>query len=172
MLRDAEDADRDRVLGWRNHPQVRERSFTSHRISAEEHARWWRAVAEDPDRKLKIFEWNERPSGVVTYELEDDGSALWGFYLDVEGLEERAELLPAWFAIFEEGIDYAFETLGVGRLHGEVLTDNTAVLRLHERFGFDVSDPFDRVVDGREREAVHVELEAEDRRRGRRSADD
>lgn len=169
MLREPEDADRDRVLSWRNHPRVRERSFTSHRISPDEHARWWHAVAADPDRTLKIFEWNERPVGVVTYELERDGSARWGFYLDVDGLEERAELLGAWFAIFEEGIDHAFRDLEVQRLHGEVLTDNTAVLRLHERYGFDVSEPFKREVDGEEREAVHVELRAQDRRDGRRS---
>ena len=36
MLRDATDGDRAMVLRWRNHPQVRRSSFTTHEIGADE----------------------------------------------------------------------------------------------------------------------------------------
>ena len=38
VLRDATDDDRDAVLAWRNHPQVRRASLTRHEIGADEHA--------------------------------------------------------------------------------------------------------------------------------------
>ena len=40
MLRPAAEADRDRVLAWRNHPQVRAVSLTQHEITPAEHAAW------------------------------------------------------------------------------------------------------------------------------------
>jgi hypothetical protein len=40
-LRRAEPADVERMRQWRNHPQVRSASLTTHEIGAAEHERWW-----------------------------------------------------------------------------------------------------------------------------------
>lgn len=158
MLRSPTDEDRERVRAWRNHPQVRAMSFTTHEITASEHAAWWERVVADPARSIHVFEHEGIPAGVVTFEQQDDGVVEWGFYLDVDGLESRGQLLGAWFAIFGEGIDHAFGTLGASRLHGDVLTDNQAVRQIHRRFGFAETDVHERDIDGRPREVAHVEL--------------
>ncbi|HEU5156429.1 MAG TPA: GNAT family N-acetyltransferase [Streptosporangiaceae bacterium] len=158
MLREASDADRDMVLRWRNHPQVRRASFTTHEIEPDEHRRWWSSMLTDDTRWLLIYEHGNVPSGVVTFATTDLESANWGFYLDIEGLNRRGELLPAWIGIERESASYAFEKVGVSVLRGEVLASNTAVRRLHRRCGFTETGTYIREIDGIPREVVRVEL--------------
>ncbi len=156
MLRAAADDDRDAVLAWRNHPEVRRVSFTTHEIGAAEHAAWWAGGGRD---KILIFEYAGRPAGVVT--IEPDGT--WGFYLDVAGLTARGELLPAWLELEKAAVAYAFDTLGLQRLGGETLAANAQVLALHRRFGFRETRRYQRPVDGVPQEVVWTELRAADR---------
>jgi hypothetical protein len=137
VLRPATDADRDLILGWRNHPSVRAVSLTTHVISAEEHARWWASRRQN----VLIFQDETGPAGVVIF----DGTT-WSFYLDVEGLGSR--MLPAWMRLEKEAVEYAFGTLGLDSLGGETLADNKQVLALHRRFGFTETRRYDRLVDG------------------------
>lgn len=141
MLRPAVDADRDTVLAWRNHPDVRAVSLTTHVIGAAEHAGWWSAAMADPDRHILIFD----DSGVVIFDLRSD-PASWSFYLDVAGLGAR--LLPTWMRLERAVVEHAFGPLGLTRLGGETLADNKQVLALHKRFGFDETRRYERLVDG------------------------
>jgi UDP-4-amino-4,6-dideoxy-N-acetyl-beta-L-altrosamine N-acetyltransferase len=159
MLREAADADRDMVLRWRNHPQVRRASFTTHEIDPAEHGRWWSSVRADDTRWLLIYEHGSVPAGVVTFTTDNDAeTATWGFYLDIDGLNRRGELLPAWISIERESASYAFEKVGVTALRGDVLASNTAVRRLHQRCGFAETGTYIREIDGVPREVVCVEL--------------
>src|SRR5262245_12285123 len=108
MLREAADADRDMVLRGRNHPLVRRASLTAHEIDPAEHDRWWSSVRADESRRLLIYEHGTTPSGVVTFTASDAQTATWGFYLDIEGLDRRGELRPAWIGIERESASYAF----------------------------------------------------------------
>ncbi|GIF82517.1 GNAT family N-acetyltransferase [Catellatospora bangladeshensis] len=166
MLRYATPEDRDEVLRWRNHPQVRRASLTTHVIEPAEHAAWWDAVALDPLRHVLVFEWRGRPSGVVMFDgrRSAERGVIWGFYLDVDGLTGRGELLPAWLELEREAVDFAFDTLGVDRLGGETLAWNTPVLQLHRRFGFTATRRYECVIDGEPQEVVWTELAAADRR--------
>lgn len=141
MLRPAVDADRDTVLAWRNHPDVRAVSLTTHVITAEEHAAWWAAATADPARHLMIFD----DSAVVLFDLRPDPPS-WSFYLDVAGLGPR--LLPTWMRLERAAVEHAFGPLGLTRLGGETRADNKQVLALHKRFGFDEKRRYERLVDG------------------------
>ncbi|NUT33338.1 MAG: GNAT family N-acetyltransferase [Hamadaea sp.] len=165
MLREAIESDRDMVLTWRNHPQVRKVSFTTHEIAPEEHARWWAAAGADPLRHILIFEWRGVPAGVVTFDARDpDAGVVWGFYLDYAGLEERGELMPAWIELERDAVDHAFDVLKVERIGGETLAWNAPVLQLHRRMGFTATKRYEREVDGVPQEVVWTELSAADRR--------
>lgn len=157
MLRAALDADRDTVLGWRNHPEVRRVSLTTHVISADEHRWWWGRATRDPVRRVLIFEHEGTPAGVVLFTDIDaeQRSAAWGFYLDVEGL--AGSLLPAWLRLEAEAVAYAFDELGLHRLGGATLASNTQVLALHRRFGFRPVRSYQQPVDGVEREVIWTE---------------
>ncbi|MFI7539875.1 GNAT family N-acetyltransferase [Actinoplanes sp. NPDC049599] len=141
MLRPAVDADRDTVLAWRNHPEVRAVSLTTHVIGAAEHAAWWDAAMADPDRHILIYD----DRGVVLFDLRED-PASWSFYLDVAGL--GAQLLPTWMRLEQAAVEHAFGPLGLTRLGGETLADNKQVLALHRRFGFTETRRYERLVDG------------------------
>ncbi|GGQ74924.1 UDP-4-amino-4,6-dideoxy-N-acetyl-beta-L-altrosamine N-acetyltransferase [Couchioplanes caeruleus subsp. azureus] len=154
MLRAAVDADRDTVLVWRNHPEVRRVSLSTHVIGAEEHARWWTAATTDPARHVLIFCDDGVPAGVVLFDLRRD-PAVWSFYLDVAGL--GAALLPAWMRLEREAVAYAFGELGLDRLGGEALASNRQVLALHRRFGFRELRRYERLVDGTPQTVVWTE---------------
>lgn len=171
MLREAQPHDLENIRRWRNHPRVREVSFTRHEISAKEHEAWWARLAEDPTRRLLIFECDGTPTGVVNFDdIHGDGvdagerSASWGFYLDLAGLEERGTGLSAWLGIQREALDYAFDTLGVDTLTGEVLEDNAVVRQANRRFGFVEGPPAQRTVDGRTVRYRTISLRRDQRR--------
>ncbi|MBB2909535.1 UDP-4-amino-4,6-dideoxy-N-acetyl-beta-L-altrosamine N-acetyltransferase [Streptosporangium becharense] len=163
-LRRIDDGDLETVRRWRNHPKVRAASFTTHEIGAAEHARWWRAVRDDPDREVLLYEHGGEGAGVVAFTglTGGDAGATWGFYLDVDGLERSGRLLEAWFGIERAAVGHAFGPLGLRTLRGEVLAGNDAVRRLHRRFGFTEVGSYLRDVDGVPREVVVVRLDREE----------
>ena len=165
MLRPATDSDRDALLAWRNHPQVRAVSLTGHVINPEEHAVWWAATVADPRRHLCIYERGGVAAGVVMFaETDRDGAAVWSFYLDVAGLEARGELLPAWIEAPRQAVRQAFDELGLTVLRGEVLGHNAVVRQMNRRLGFRETAVDLRDVDGVPTEVVTVELRSHERR--------
>lgn len=150
MLRPATDADQPDVLRWRNHPDVRAVSLTQHEIGADEHSAWWESTKQRDDRLVLVYVKNDVPAGVVTFfDLDRDaGTSWWGYYLDNDGLAERGELLPAWMQIQREAKRYAFDTLGLRVLEGEVLEGNEAVRRFNRRNGFEEVSSEVREIDG------------------------
>jgi len=155
LLREATEEERDLIRRWRNHPRVRESSFVSRPIEAEEHLGWWQGVREGR-RRVLIFERSEVPAGVVQFGDIDqaEASAVWGFFLDIEGLGK--ELLPAWMELEGEALRYAFEVLGLQILRGETLVANAPVRALNKRFGFTEVGTFTRA----DKPAVSIELDA------------
>lgn len=153
MLRPATAADLDAIRRWRNHPEVQAVSLTREEITPAMHARWWEAVQDDPNRLVLVYERAGAGAGVVTFfdiEQAADGrrSAMWGYYLDNEGLTARGELMPAWMKIQREAVKYADEALDLDVLEGEVLGHNEGVRRMNQRNGFvEVSEEV-REIDG------------------------
>lgn len=150
MLRAAVDADRDTVLAWRNHPDVRAVSLTTHVIEPEEHATWWAAAMADPDRHILIYD----DSGVVIFDLREEVPS-WSFYLDVAGLGGR--LLPTWMRLEQAAVAHAFDKLKVTRLGGETKASNKQVIALHRRFGFRETRRYERLIDGTPQTVVWTE---------------
>ena len=167
MLREANDADLETIRRWRNHPKVRGAAIFTDVITPQGHARWWANVSADPGRRALIFEYSGIPCGVVTINDHDPvaGTAEWGFFLDVDGLGERGELLPAWLSLEKAVVAYGFDEMGLRSLGGRTLAWNKQVIALHRRFGF-VEVPERRYVAevaGQAQEIVWTELTADRR---------
>ena len=167
MLRDAVPTDRDVVLQWRNHPEVRAVSLNQHVISDEEHAAWWEKTQEDPTRHLLIYERDGIPAGVVSFFDHDvqDASGSWGYYVDIVGLEERGQMLLAWIEIQRDAVAYAFGELGLQILRGEVLAANEAVRQLNRRQRFEEVGSRTVAINGVPTEVLDIELRADRVRR-------
>lgn len=131
-LRAATDDDQIIVRTWRNVPAVREKMYTFHEISEEEHQRWWERTKTDSNNQYFIYEYCNVPMGVVSFNNIDkqNGNASWAFYAspDAErGTGSRMEFLA---------LDHAFFGLKLRKLSCEVLDFNTSVIKLHKKFGF------------------------------------
>lgn len=150
MLRPVTDDDRESVRVWRNHPDVRAVSLTRDVISPEQHAQYWESLRGNERRKVFMYERGGVAAGVVTFfDIDAEAkSAMWGYYLDNDGLTERGELLPAWIEIQRQAVKFADTELGLEVLMGEVLDVNAAVRRMNKRNGFEEVATDERVIDG------------------------
>lgn len=133
-LRNIRDAELKLMLSWRNAPNVRKNMYTRHEISLDEHLLWWASVQKNDSQEYLIFEQNGEPLGVVGFGDIDSRSmnASWAFYASPDapkGTGSKMEFLA---------LEYAFKHLGLHKLYCEVLAFNTPVIRLHEKYGFQV----------------------------------
>ncbi|WP_117213618.1 GNAT family N-acetyltransferase [Allorhizocola rhizosphaerae] len=156
------------IRRWRNHPQVRGTAIYTKFIPEDMHRAWWESVSADPARHVMIYLRDGVPAGAVTFTDHDpeDGSVEWGFFLDVDGLQERGDLLAAWMELEKEAIAYSFDVMKVTRLGGRTLARNKPVLALHRRFGFvEVPDKsYTTEVDGVLEQVIWTEMTADQRR--------
>lgn len=123
--------DLERVLGWRNHPEVRRYMYTRHEISLDEHTRWFERASVDPARHLLIFECGDLPLGYVQFHRSTQGViADWGFYVapDAPGGTGRR--------LGECALEHAFGALKLHKVCGEALAFNERSIHFHLRLGF------------------------------------
>ena len=161
-LRPVRAEDSDRLLAWRNSPEVARWMFTDHQITPEEHARWFAGLRADESRADWVIELNGEPVGLASlYAIDgEEGSGATASYLADPatrsrgvGTEVEALLITA-----------AFGQLGLSRLWCEVLASNAAGLRMHEKLGYREGPGPRRQVEknGEMVEAVRLELSAAD----------
>ncbi len=130
LLRAAGPGDGERLLAWRNDPDVRERSFSSAPVSGDEHATWLGRTLADPQRLLLVVE-------------EDGGTALGQVRLDRDGgvaavsigLAAAARGRGLGRAALEEAVRLAGQ-LGIERLEARIKPDNAASLAAFAAAGF------------------------------------
>jgi len=133
-LRPLEPQDRDRLLAWRNQPEIARWMYSDHAISAEEHARWFEGAMADVRRRYWVIEADGLPVGLANlYDLAPEhGRTSWAYYL--ADPSTRGQGIGAFVEYWV--IEHVFGALGLNKLWCEVLIGNEAVWRLHEGFGF------------------------------------
>ena len=139
-LRPLEPDDRDRILAWRNSPDVRAYMYTDHVISPEEHAAWFAGIPDDPSRTYWIITSDGAPVGLANlYDIDQRNQrCAWAYYLSdpaVRGLG-LGSYVEYWV------LEYVFEGLKFAKLWCEVLASNEPVWKLHETFGFQIEARF------------------------------
>ncbi|HEY2750571.1 UDP-4-amino-4,6-dideoxy-N-acetyl-beta-L-altrosamine N-acetyltransferase [Phenylobacterium sp.] len=134
LLRPMGPGDHDRVLVWRNLPEVARWMYSDHAITPEEHARWFTGALADARRRYWIIEADAQPVGLANlYDLATEhGRAAWAYYL--ADPSTRGQGIGAFVEYWV--IEHVFGELGLNKLWCEVLIGNEPVWRLHEGFGF------------------------------------
>jgi len=127
-------ADKDRLLEWRNQPEIARWMYNDHDIVADEHERWFWAALADDTRRYWIIQMDGRPVGLANlYDLAPrQRKTGWAYYLADPAV--RGKGVGAYVEFWV--IDHVFRDLGLAKLWCEVLVDNEAVWKLHESFGF------------------------------------
>lgn len=133
-LRAIKDEEVALMLSWRNAPNVRANMYTTHEISLLEHLAWWQKVQSLTNQQYLMYEYMGAPTGIVAYNAinQENQNSFWAFYASPDaqsGAGSRMEFLA---------LEYAFNSLGLHKLCCEVLAFNKAVIKLHEKFGFQI----------------------------------
>jgi UDP-4-amino-4,6-dideoxy-N-acetyl-beta-L-altrosamine N-acetyltransferase len=133
-LRSLRPEDRDRLLAWRNAPEVSAYMYSDHEITPEEHARWFYGVAGDARRAYWIIEMDGAPVGLANlYDIDrTHRRCAWAYYLAEPQVRGRGVGSYVEYVMIEK----VFGEFGLNKLWCEVLASNEAVWKLHERFGF------------------------------------
>ncbi|WP_299017887.1 UDP-4-amino-4,6-dideoxy-N-acetyl-beta-L-altrosamine N-acetyltransferase [uncultured Caulobacter sp.] len=133
-LRPVDAGDRERLLTWRNSPQVAAFMYSDHLIGREEHDRWFDGLAANSRRRDWIILLDDRPVGLTSLVDIDliQGRGTIARYI----AEESARGMGlGGFAEFKIA-DHAFGPLGLRKLWSEVLATNQAALASHLSSGF------------------------------------
>jgi len=133
-LRPLAELDRDRLLAWRNSDHVRGNMYNDHLIAKDEHDRWFTAALSSATARHLIFECETRALGLVSFTNIDTlhSRCSWAFYLGERDVRRGSGSVMEFLAL-----DHAFGQLGIRKLSCEVFAFNAAVVRLHEKFGFE-----------------------------------
>ena len=125
-------ADLERVLAWRNHPDVRRYMYTQHEITLDEHQRWFERTSPDPKKHLLIFEANNQPLGFVNFnETENGGIADWGFYVAPDAPKGSGRQLG------RAALSHAFLQHKFHKVCGQALAYNERSVHFHRSLGFE-----------------------------------
>ena len=138
ILRGIADDELELMRAWRNEPAVRANMYTQHEISREEHLTWWGKMKTRKDQKYFMYEMAGVPMGIAAFagiDMQSQNSA-WAFYASPsasKGTGSKMEFLM---------LEHAFEDLKLQKLYCEVLAFNTPVIKLHQKFGFNIEGVF------------------------------
>jgi UDP-4-amino-4,6-dideoxy-N-acetyl-beta-L-altrosamine N-acetyltransferase len=134
FLRPLQRRDGDRVLAWRNSPEVAAYMYSDHKITADEHALWLRRALSMQDRRFWIIALDDAPVGLVNLANIDEAAKKcdWAYYLGDPSTRGRGVGAQVEYIVLQ----HVFGEMGLNKLWCEVLIENEAVWRLHESFGF------------------------------------
>ena len=123
--------DLERVLAWRNHPDVYRYMYTQNQITLDEHRRWFERTMQDSRKHLLIYELDNQPFGFVNFtESSNERVADWGFYTvpnAPKGIGRR---------LGQAALDHGFNELKFHKICGQVLAFNDRSIRFHKTLGF------------------------------------
>lgn len=150
------------VLAWRNSESVAPYMYSDHQITPAEHDVWLKAALTQKDRAFWIIELDGAGVGLANLARIDlvNRRCEWAYYLADPATRGRGVGQAVEFAM----LSHVFETLKLNKLWCEVLIENEAVWKLHERFGFAREALFrDHVIkSGRGRDVVGLGMLARD----------
>ena len=131
LIRPMQRQDLERVLDWRNHPDIRRVMLTQHEITLPEHRVWFERSSADPAKRLLIVEEHGVPLGYVHFIGVATGAAAdWGFYAAPDADKGSGRKLG------RAALHFAFQGLGLHKVCGQALSFNHASVRFHRSLGF------------------------------------
>ncbi|MDD3467391.1 MAG: UDP-4-amino-4,6-dideoxy-N-acetyl-beta-L-altrosamine N-acetyltransferase [Campylobacterales bacterium] len=124
------------VRDWRNLEDVRKYMYTDRLISQDEHAKWLDGLSSSAKNEFFVVFFDEKPIGAVSINNInfDFKSAEWAFYI----FDDAAKQKGLGSAIEMLLLDEVFINRDFEKLNCEVIAFNEAVVKLHQKFGFQV----------------------------------
>lgn len=122
------------IFEWRNSDEIRKWMYADHLIQEEEHQDWINRVLEDQSCKYWIIEFEGKSVGLANIAQIDHlhGRCTWAFYIGEPSTKGSGIGAVTEYLI----LNFVFEVLELDKLWCEVISENSSVIHLHERFGF------------------------------------
>ncbi|MCR4818825.1 MAG: UDP-4-amino-4,6-dideoxy-N-acetyl-beta-L-altrosamine N-acetyltransferase [Fretibacterium sp.] len=132
-MRPIEEGDLRQILEWRNSDEVHSMMLTDHKITWEEHCRWFEKIQQEPVKCHFVFEYQGHPVGYIGYNDFDESARTCtpGMYL---GDRKTAPADAGLYLSYMAG-KYAFEELGVEKIILEIFSKNKRALSINNMTG-------------------------------------
>lgn len=134
-LRELTRDDLEMVMRWRMLPEITRHMYSDPVLTMEKQLAWFERVSDSPQTKVWIIELlpDRVPVGVVSLGEIDlaHKHCNWAYYIGDPAAMGKGLAKPIECNVY----DHVFETLGLNKLWCEVLSSNSRVVSLHERFG-------------------------------------
>lgn len=131
------------VLRIRNCASVRAMMYTQHTITEAEHFAFVQSLKTRSDRlHFALMQGSELLAVFNLYDISHEHKrAMFGMFANPE-----AKVPGLGFLIDEAALHVSFELLGLQTLRLEVFADNTGVIALHKRMGFETEGTLRRFI--------------------------
>jgi UDP-4-amino-4,6-dideoxy-N-acetyl-beta-L-altrosamine N-acetyltransferase len=134
-LREIRDEDLERIVRWRNDPEILSRLFSHEKLTIEKQREWFAGLAGDKSRVSFIVETLEgRAVGQGGFSHIDRHSRVAEMGIMIGEREEQGRGLGT--AAVRLLIDYGFRELDLHRISLRVLEGNERALNIYRRLGF------------------------------------
>ena len=150
---DLKPEEKEMILKWRNHPEIRMWMYNQDEIKLEEHLRFIESLKSRKDKLYFLVKKEEEFIGVIDFtQLVEKKSVHMGIYSN-PNLKGNGKIL------LNKIIDYSFNNLKVERIFSEGLMENEKAYILYKSFNF--KDIFEKTINNKK--VICMELENENR---------
>lgn len=131
---DLELEEKEMILKWRNHPDIRKWMYNQHIIKIEEHLNFIENLKINKDKLYFLLKKDGINLGVIYFVDIKMESTYFGFYGNPNSIAGVGRILE------EISIKFAFNELKVNRLKLEIFENNIKVINLHKKYKFKETD--------------------------------
>ena len=150
---DLKPEEKEMILKWRNHPEIRMWMYNQDEIKLEEHLNFIESLKSRKDKLYFLVKKEEEFIGVIDFtQLVEKKSVHMGIYSN-PNLKGNGKIL------LNKIIDYSFNNLKVERIFSEGLMENEKAYILYKSFNF--KDIFEKTINNKK--VICMELENENR---------
>ncbi len=126
---DLSDDEKERVLSWRNHPEIRKWMFDKDEISLKSHLEYIKSLQQREDKRYFMVNYLGENIGVIDFTNIDKDKA------DI-GLYAKPDIYGVGSVLMQAIIEYGFKELKLKKLVAQVYEDNTKAINLYKKFYF------------------------------------
>jgi len=123
--------EKEMILEWRNHPEIRKWMYNQEKIKLEEHLNFIDSLKSRNDKLYFLVKKQDEYIGVVDFLDLDKKEIFYGMYAN-----PYSKILGIGRILNEISIDFAFNFLKAKKLKLEVFEDNFQVRNLHKKYKF------------------------------------
>lgn len=123
--------EKEMILKWRNHPEIRMWMYNQDEIKLEEHLTFIASLKSRKDKLYFLVKKEDEFIGVIDFLDLDKKEIFYGIYSN-----PNSKIMGVGRILNEISIDFAFNSLNAHKLKLEVFEDNIQVRNLHKKYKF------------------------------------